>query len=269
MNYIEIYEDELRLRNYAENSIQCYLNIAKNFLSGFGREPEEISEEEIKTWLRGSSSQALLKQRIGAMKRFYQFVVKQPLKFKYIDYPRPEEHLSEILSLGEIKRLFDACDNLKHKAIIQVFYSTGIREDELINLRISDIDSNRGVIRIEQGKGKKDRYVPLSEKTLAVLRRYYLEYKPKNYLFNGQFSDRYSATSIRNFLNKYANIAGIRKNVFPHLLRHCTATHLIEAGTDMAVVQNLLGHKNQKTTLRYARISSRFISRIVTPDCFI
>lgn len=269
MSYLKKFEDELRLRNYAENSIQCYVNIAKNFISEFRKELAEITEEEIKTWLSGSSSQALLKQRIGSMKRFYQFVVKDKLKFRHIDYPRPEEHLPDVLSQNEMSRLISACLNLKHKAILLLFYSTGMREAELINLKITDIDSDRMVIRIEQGKGKKDRYVPLSEKTLHALRKYYLKERPRGFLFNGQFSDRYSATSIRNIVKNCAQKAGISKRVYPHLLRHCNATHLIETGTDVSIIQNMLGHKQQKTTMRYARISNLLISKVLTPDCFL
>ncbi len=267
--FLTDYENELRLRNYSERTISCYLSLTKLFIEHFRKDPSEIGEDEIKTYLRGSSSQALLKQRIGALKRFYQFVIKQPLKFKYIDYPRPEEHLPEILSQDEVSRLFKACTNLKHLAILYIFYSTGIRESELLDLKISDIDSKRMVICIKQGKGNKDRNVPLSEKTLDVLRKYYLKYKPKNHLFNGQFSEKYSKTSICNFLKKYAVKAGITKRVYPHLLRHCNATHLVEAGTDISVVQHLLGHKQQKTTMRYVKMSRKYISKVQTPDNFI
>ena len=267
--YLKDYENELRLRNYSENTISCYLSLTKLFLEQFKQDPSAISEKEIKDYLRASSSHALLKQRIGALKRFYQFVIKQPLKFKYIDYPRPEEHLPEILSQDEVARLFNACTNIKHLAILYIFYSTGIRESELLNLKITDIDSKRMIIRISQGKGNKDRNVPLSAKTLEILRKYYKAHKPNNYLFNGQFSDRYSKTSIQNFIKKYANKAGITKRVYPHLLRHCNATHLVESGTDIAVIQHLLGHKQQKTTMRYVKMSNKYISKVQTPDCFI
>lgn len=268
-NYLLNYENELRLRNYAENTINCYLSLTKLFLEHLKKEPILVSESEIKAYLRNSSSQSLLKQRIGALKRFYQFVLKEPLKFKYIDYPRPEEHLPEILSRNEVRKLFNACTNLKHKAILFIFYSTGMREAELLNLKITDIDSERMTIRIDQGKGNKDRNVPLSDKTLKILREYHREYKPQNYLFNGQFSGRYSAVSIRNFVKKYADESGITKRVYPHLIRHCTATHLYEEGTDLSVIQRILGHRQAKTTQRYTRMSTRIISRVKTPDNYL
>jgi len=260
------YEVELQLRNYCYHTVKCYVGLVRKFIMYFYKHPSFISEEEIKTYLRESSSQALLKQRIGSIKLFYDLVIKDPLKFKYIQYPRREQHLPDVLSQNEVRQLFAACKNLKHKAILFLFYSTGMREGEVINLKIKDIDSELMQIHIRQAKGKKDRIVPLSEPTLKALREYFREEKPRNYLFNGQFSDRYSATSIQQFVKKYAAIAKIKKRVYPHLLRHCSATHMVEAGTDMALIQNILGHKSQKTTMIYAHLSNSLISQIRTPD---
>lgn len=267
--FLQVFEDEMRLLNYADNTIQCYVGIVRLFLTYFKKHPLNIAETEIKQYLITSSSHALLKQRIGAIKLFYDIVLHDKLKFKYIDYPRPEEKLPDILSLDEVKRLFAVCNNLKHRAIMQVFYSTGMRRAELLDLKVNDIDSSRMVIHIRDAKGNKDRFVPLSQKTLDILRDYYKMYKPWNYLFYGQFSERYSATSIVNFLKKYARQARIKKNVHPHLLRHCNATHLLEAGTDMSLIQHNLGHKSQKTTQRYAHMSVNYISRQLTADQLI
>lgn len=264
--YLRKYETEMQLKNYCQNTITCYISMTKLFLQHFGIDPGSITEDQIKEYLKKSSSTALLKQRIGAIKLFYQKVVKQPLKFEYIEYPRREVKYPDILSKNEIKRLFAACTYLKHKAILQLFYSAGLRENEVVTLKITDIDSENGVIHIRQAKGKKDRNVPLSEKTLAILRQYYKEFRPKEYLFNGQFSKQYSVRSIQQFIKKYARIAEIKKSVHPHLIRHCFATHLVEAGTDIAIIQNMLGHKSQRTTMIYAHISKLFISRVVTPD---
>lgn len=260
------YEAELQLCNYCYNTVKCYVGLARKFIMHFYKHPTLISEEEIKTYLRESSSQALLKQRIGAIKRFYELVIKDPLKFKYIQYPRTEQHLPDILSFAEVQRLFSACTNKKHKAILFLFYSTGMREGEVINLKIKDIDSSLMQIHIRQGKGKKDRIVPLSEPTLKALREYFKEDNPRNYLFNGQFSDRYSATSIQQFVKKYAGIAKIKKRVYPHLLRHCSATHSFESGTALPIIQKILGHKNIKTTQIYTHLSNTLISKVRTPD---
>jgi site-specific recombinase XerD len=267
--FLQKYEMELRLRNYSQNTINSYMSEAKLFLRHFNHPPGEISETEIKKYLKASKSTSQLKQRIGALKRFYQLVVKQPLKFKYIDYPRREEHLPVVLSQDEVRRLFTVCKYPKHRAILFLFYSTGMREGELINLKITDIDSDRMVIHIRQGKGNKDRLVPLSEKTLDALRKYYKKDCPTNYLFNGQFRDQYSATSIYNMVKDYARKAGIKKRVYPHLIRHCAGTHLYEEGTDMSKIQEIFGHKQQKTTRRYARMSTRMISQVKTPDSYL
>ncbi len=260
------YEAELQLRNYCYNTVKCYVGLVRKFIMHFYKHPTHISEEEIKQYLIESSSQALLKQRIGAIKRFYELVIKDPLKFKYIQYPRTEQHLPDILSFAEVQRLFSACTNKKHKAILFLFYSTGMREGEVINLKIKDIDSGLMQIHIRQAKGKKDRIVPLSEPTLKALREYFIEEKPRNYLFNGQFSERYSPTSIQQFVKKYAEIAKIKKRVYPHLLRHCSATHSYESGTDLTIIQKILGHKNQKTTMIYTHLSNNLISKVRTPD---
>ena len=266
---IEFYQTELRLRNYCQKTINCYLSQLKHFLSCFNQDPGSITENQIKEYLKASPSQSVLKQRIGSLKHFYTFVLKQPLKFKYIQYPRKEMHLPEVLSQDEIRRLFAVCSNLKHKAILLLFYSTAMRIGEVLNLKIEDIDSQRMVINVRQGKGKRDRIIPLSPNTLNLLRIYFKEFRPKVYLFNGQFSDQYSSTSIQQFLHMYARRAGIKKRVYPHLLRHCSATHLYESGTEIAIIQKILGHKQQKTTMIYTHLSNRAISQIVTPDAHL
>jgi integrase/recombinase XerD len=269
MDTINIYQAELRMRNYCQKTIDCYTSQVNHFLGEFSKHPRDISEAEIKKYLQKAPSQSILKQRIGALKLLYTLVLRQSLKFKYIQYPRKELHLPEVLSKEEVKRLFDACKYSKHKAILYLFYSTGMRVGEVINLKIADIDSQRMVINVRQSKGKRDRIVPLSQKTLDCLRTYFKELRPKNYLFEGQFSQQYTSTSIQQFLKKYARIAGIKKRVYPHLLRHCNATHLYETGTEIAVIQKILGHKNQKTTMIYTHLSSRSISQINTPDSML
>lgn len=263
---LQQYENEMTGLNYCQRTITCYKGLVRLFIMHFYRHPSKISDLEIKEYLRTSSSQALFKQRLGAIKLFYKLVLHDELKFQYISYPRREQHLPDILSQNEIRRLFAACTNLKHRAILFLFYSTGMRESEVINLEIRDIDSDRMEIHLRQAKGKKDRIVPLSAPTLNALRQYFKSERPRRYLFNGQQREQYSVTSIQQFIKKYAAIAQIKKRVHPHLLRHCTATHLHESGTDLAVIQKLLGHKSLKTTMRYTHVSNRSIALIRTPD---
>jgi integrase/recombinase XerD len=264
-NFLKQYSDELRLKNYGQRTIEVYVCAVSIFLRKFDQRPKDINESQIKNYLLGLSSTALVKQNIGALKLFYNLVIHQPLKFRYIEYPRQEQHLPVILSKEEVRRLFSVINNLKHKAIVSILYSTGVRVGELINLKVKDIDSGRMVIKVCEGKGKKDRYVTLSPSVLVILREYYKQFQPNDFLFYGQNSPKYSEKSIQQFLTHYATRANIQKHVHPHLLRHCFATHLLESGTDISIIQDLLGHKNPKTTQIYRHISNQFIGNLGTP----
>lgn len=269
MEILDRYKIELENKRYAQCTIDSYGNEVKHFLKHLdeiGKTPVEMSEVEIKQWLNNSKSTAQLKQRIGAVKLLYKFVIKDPLKFKYIEYPRKEQKLPDVLSIEEIKALFSVIKNKKHLAIIQLLYSTGMRRSEIINLKISHIDSNRMLIKVVGAKGFKDRYVKLTLKTLETLRDYYLKFKPFNYLFNGQFSNQYSASSIASIVRSYAIEAGIKKHVHPHMLRHTNATHLLDKKTDLRIIQHHLGHKNSKTTERYTHVSNSMITEMISLD---
>jgi len=185
------------------------------------------------------------------------------------EYAKRSRRLPIVLSVEEMQRIIFAASNLKHKTILCLMYSTGVRVGEVINLRICDIDSSRMVINILDAKGGKDRQVTLDPTMLELLRIYFKQYKPKDFLFNGQFEAYYSTRSIAQFLQKYVTIAGINKRVYPHLIRHCNATHLLEAGTDMSIIQRLLGHQSIKTTQGYSHISNNLISKVRTPLQFI
>lgn len=270
--YVQMYSEDLRLHNYCDKTIQNYCSQVRLFLEGFddvATKPSEISETQIKKWLLKSSSTALTKQKISAVKLFYGLTGKQPLKFKHISYPRSEQYLPDILSKEEIKTLLSVIKNTKHLSIVYLLYSGGFRVSEIINLKIKDIDSSRMVIIVRQGKGKKDRHVTLAQKTLELLRKYireyFTDYDSEKYLFKGQFGPQYSAKSIQEFLNKYAKLAGIKKHVHPHLIRHCYASHLLENGMDIGVLQKLLGHSSPKTTQRYIHLSNCHISKLQNP----
>jgi integrase/recombinase XerD len=266
--YVQLYSEDLRLKNYSESTIQNYCSQVKCFLSYFEKtatKPSEISERQIKEWLLLSNSINGRKHRISAVKLFYQLTGKQPLKFKYIEYPRSEKKLPIVLSQGEIQSMFDACDNLKHKAILALLYSAGLRVSELLNLKWQHLDRQRGVINVIGAKGNKDRQVPLPQLLITVLEKYYTTFRPKEYVFNGQFGLQYSATSVLQVVKQLAVKAGINKRVWTHLLRHCSFTHLVEAGTDINLVQRLAGHNNVKTTSIYLHTSHNLISKINSP----
>ena len=182
-----------------------------------------------------------------------------------IERQRKENYLPEVLSEEEVVAILKAITNLKHKALIMTIYSGGLRISELINLKIRDIDSDRMQIRIQQSKGKKDRYTLLSKKTLITLRLYFKEYKPKEWLFEGEGGGQYTDSSIYSIFKRALTTAKITKKVSIHSLRHSFATHLLENGTDLRYIQNLLGHSSSKTTEIYTHITTKGFDQIKNP----
>ena len=266
--YVDLYSEDLRLKNYSDRTIANYCSQVKCFLEHFDKiatKPSEISEKQIKEWLLLSNTTNGRKHRISAVKLFYKLTGKQPLKFKYIEYPRSEKKLPIVLSQDEIQAMFNACENLKHKVILSLLYSTGLRVSELINLQWQHIDRRRMIINIIAGKGKKDRQVMLTPSIVPVLEKYYKEYKPYPYVLAGQFGPQYCRTSVLQVVKQLAGKAGIKKEVWTHLIRHCSFTHLLEAGTDLTLIQRLAGHNSPKTTQIYTHISHNLISKIQSP----
>lgn len=197
---------------------------------------------------------------ISAIKLFYKMTIKQPMKFKYIEYPRSEKKLPKVIDKQFLLDKLSTIENKKHKAILTLAYSTGMRVSEVCNLKISDIDSKRMIITIRQSKGRKDRIVALSQKVLELLREYFTEYKPKEYLFNGQFDLKYSTTSCNAIVKQY-----LGKEYHFHLLRHSNATALLEAGTDLRIIQKHLGHSSSKTTEIYTHVSTNILQSMALP----
>lgn len=266
--YTELYSEDLRLKNYSQNTIENYVSQVRCFLEYFNNtatKPSEISETKIKEWLLQANSINGRKHRISAVKLFYKLTGKQPLKFKHIEYPRSEKKLPIVLSQEEVQKMFDACENLKHKTILTLLYSCGLRVSELINLQWNYIDRSRMIINVVNGKGKKDRQVMLPEVVIPLLEKYWNKYKTKNYVLSGQFSDQYSSRSVSQVLKQLATKAGIKKRVWTHQMRHNCFTHMVENGTDINLIQKLAGHNNVKTTMMYVQISDNLISKIQSP----
>ncbi len=235
------------------------------YFNGKVTEPKKINEDQIKEFLGRFQRHNTQRGYHSAIKSFYHYVMRQPNKFRYIEYCRKDVRLPIVLSIDEMQALVKACKNLKHKAIICLMYSCGLRVSEVINLKPPHIDSSRMVIYILDAKGGKDRTVPLDKRLLELLRSYFKEYRPKEYLFEGQSEPQYTESSINHFLKKYAAEAGIKKRVHAHLIRHTHATHFVEEGGDMAILQKLLGHADIKTTHIYAHTSDSYISKVRTP----
>lgn len=256
---------DMEFKNYSESSIALYTNVVFRFLQDFSNDfasPDRIKSDLIQSWIKDkSTSTSDLKIKIGALKTFYKFTVRQPLKFRFIEYPRSEKKSPIILSHDEVKALFDACENVKHKLIMYIAYGTGARVSEILNLKMTDIDYENGVIHVMAGKGNKQRQLTLKPRLADSIRDYISVYNPNEYLFNGQFSSQYSSSSINKFLKDYAKKAGIKKHVHIHLLRHNYATHCLDAGENLYTIQKSLGHASPKTTANnYLHMSSKIIA---------
>ncbi len=258
----------LNIRNYSESTVDNYSNalIQFNKWHKSGIELDKSILFNYVEYLKAfDKSYSYIKNSIMALRLFSELVLGKKLNNDYLKGIKRKSTLPDVLSIQEVKDVIDSIENLKHKAIISLIYSCGLRISECINLKIADIDSKRMLIKIVQGKGKKDRLVQLSPKLLELLRSYYKQYNPKEHLFQGQFKDEYSAKSIQNVLRKALDKCGITKKITVHSLRHSFATHLIEQGTDIRIIQEILGHKDIRTTQIYTHISSANMSKIKNP----
>jgi len=204
-------------------------------------------------------------QAVNAIKFYYEKVLGGNRKFYFIDRPKKEKTLPNVLSEDEIKRILQSPVNLKHKAMLWLTYSAGLRVSELLELKPADIDSDRMQIHIRSAKGNKDRFTILSTKVLEMLQLYYKQYKPKDYLFEGVNGVKYSSRSIQQVLKDACKKAEIKKEVSMHTLRHSFATHLLENGTDLRYIQSLLGHSSPKTTEIYTHITTKGFEKIKSP----
>ena len=265
------YLEKLIQIRYSQNTIKTYVTYMRSFREEFSeRELDSITSQEINKYIlklirtRGISV-SQQNQRINAIKFYYEKVLGRKRMYYNVNRPKKEKRMPGILTADEVELLLKHCNNLKHKCILMTLYSGGLRRSELINLKISDIDSQRMLIRITNSKGNKDRNTLLSEKLLKFLRDYYRYHKPRYWLFEGRGGGQYSATSIANILRKALKKARIEKNATPHTLRHSFATHLLEQGINLRYIQELLGHSSIKTTEIYTHVSSKQLSKIKNP----
>jgi len=266
----EQFLQKLELKKYAYNTAKAYIICFERFINFYPNTPiDQISEEDINFYLQDlikqDKSDSYVNLSINAIKFYYELVLQMPNRFYSIERPRAKRALPQILDKSEVLKLIGSIDNIKHRCIISLLYSAGLRRGELINLKVEDIDSKRMVIHIKSAKGKKDRYTLLSQKVLSDLRLYYKIYNPEKFLFEGINRQPYSPSSVRKVLNKAVTAAGIRKKVSPHTLRHSFATHLLEDGVDLRYIQTLLGHSSSKTTEIYTHVAKNFLKDIKSP----
>jgi site-specific recombinase XerD len=262
---------KLKELRYSENTIKTYKGLFEEFVNYYNALPlEDIEEEKITNFLRylvieRKVSTSYQNQAINAVKFYYERVLGGQRKIYLVDRPREEKILPTVLNENEISELLKNTTNIKHRAILMLAYSAGLRLSELVNVKIKDIDSERMQIRIEQAKGKKDRYTILSPVLLVLLRTYFAEYKPKIWLFEGAGGGKYAKRSIQLIMRDSVIKAGIKKKISVHTLRHSFATHLLESGTDLRYIQSLLGHESSKTTEIYTHITTKGFDQIKSP----
>jgi site-specific recombinase XerD len=254
-------------QRYSSKSIDSYISALEQFFSFIGKiefgfeDIEDFSHEIIKRDY-SSSYQNIF---ITSIKNYIKVLNINGIEIKKLERPMKAKRLPEVLSIEETTRLISSYKNIKHKAIIATIYSAGLRISELLNLKIKDIDSTRNVIRVEGGKGNKDRYVTLAGNVLLLLREYYKQYRPRYYLFEGQKGNKYSSASVGKVIKMGLEACGIDKGITAHSLRHSYATHLHATGIDIRHLQELLGHKNMKTTAIYTHITNDSLRNIKSP----
>jgi integrase/recombinase XerD len=263
----------LRLRElrYSDRTIRVYKTYFEEFINYYNREDiDSIDERQIINFLRylvteRRVSTSIQNQAINAIKFYYERVKGGRRKFYFIERPRKEKTLPVVLSQEETVRLFQSVSNSKHKCILMLAYSAGLRRGEILRLRVTDIDRDRMRIRVIQSKGMKDRYVKLSHKFLPYLDVYLSDYQPKDYLFEGAMGNEYSEGSIQSIIRSAVKAAGINKRATMHTLRHTYATHSLEGGADLRYIQSMLGHASSKTTEIYTHITQKGFDQIKSP----
>ena len=263
--------EDLELRNLRENTIKTYVLSVRQFAKFFGKSPELLGPEQIRSYLlhlvrEKKASRSTYRIALAALRSLYRTTLKKSWVVDGIEQARTEKKLPVVLSMDEVERFFEALVSLKHRATLMTAYSAGLRVSEVVSLRVTDIDSERMVIRVDQGKGRKDRYVPLSNHLLVVLREYWKAARPDDFLFPGRGkSGHLSARAVQNACKRAAREAGLKKTTSPHTLRHSFATHLLEHDTNLRTIQLLLGHRNLNTTATYTHVSRKHLETTTSP----
>ena len=266
---------DLELRGLSCRTQEIYLGQVRDFSRHFNRSPLHLGEREIKEYLlylirEKRASYSWVNQCYCALKFLYETTLHRKWIMERVPCTKRERDLPVVLDREEVEALFSVTRNVKHRAILMLIYSSGLRVSEAAHLKISDIDSKRMVLRIRRSKGKKDRYSILSTVALEALREYWQEYRPKEWLFPSRFPGKpLTERSIQRVFKKARTLAGITKPASINTLRHTFATHLLEAGTDLHHIQLLLGHKSPKTTTIYLHVSRNELCRIVSPLDFL
>lgn len=269
---IEKFKEYLRSKRYSESTIKTYSEALRSFLAYHrSKSINEIGNDDVVIYnndyiLKNGLSESYQNQIVSSIKLFFAVITHTQIDLEKIHRPKRAKVLPNVLSKQEVKAILEAHSNIKHRMMLSLIYSCGLRCGELLALQPHHIDSKRNIVLLKNAKGKKDRIAPLSLKILNMLRNYYLAYKPKTYLFEGQEQGKaYDARSLQVVLKQALVKANIHKPVTLHWLRHSYATHLLESGTDLRYIQELLGHNSSKTTEIYTHVSTKSIQQIKSP----
>ena len=263
--------EDLRVRNYSPDTIKVYVRAVAVFAQHFGKPPDQLGPEQIHEYQvylveTKKASWGVLNQAVCALRFFYGKTLGRKEMIEQIPHARVGRRLPVVLSVSEVRRFLRAVPNLKHRTVLMTMYGTGLRVVEALRLRLEDVDSERMVLRIRQGKGRKDRYVPLTPTLLWALRRYWKEYRPQEWLFPGAREDHHLEKSVIQKAARWARQrAQITKPTRTHTMRHCFATHLLEAGMDLRSIQFAMGHASIRSTSRYLHVATRLDERPVRP----
>lgn len=259
---LKIYQQKLKWYNYGERTIEIYSHYCNKFLESVDKYYQHLNSEDFSAYLSNYKYSSISQQNqiINAVKFLYEKVLNRKYGKVCFERPRKEKHLPQIIDKDLILTELSRMKNKKHKAIIMLAFSVGLRVSEVINLKIEDVDSKRMIINIRQAKGRKDRVVPLSQNVLNTLREYFREHKPKQYLFNGQFDVKYSSTSCNQIVKQH-----LGENYHFHLLRHSSFTSMLESGVDLRIIQKIAGHQSSKTTEIYTHVSNQLLSKVALP----
>jgi site-specific recombinase XerD len=270
--YKEQMQRDMVLRNLSEKTQVMYHASARDLEKYFHKPPDQLQENDVKAFLLSivqdrKLSQSTLKINYSGLRFLYETTLNKGWVIDRIPYPKTAKSIPIVLSKGEVQKLLAATANLKQKVILMVIYSAGLRAREVARLRITDIDSSRMLVRVDQGKGKKDRYTLLSQVALETLREYWKEYRPKDWLFpaDTKSAEHIPVSTVQTAFTRAKKQAGIRKPAKCHTLRHSFATHLLEDGVDLHTIQVLLGHSSIRTTTVYLHVSKKNLSKVVSP----
>ncbi len=258
---------EMRIRNYSEKTAESYIRYNQEFLRFCGKDPREVKAEDIKNYLdflAQERSASTVSVAYNALLFYYKTIWRRSF-FVNLPHPRKEKHLPVVLSKEEVQRMIDALKNPKHHCIVSMLYATGVRVSELTHIKMMDIDLDRMILRVYQGKGKKDRQTLIPKLLAETLKNQQRLKQPSDFLFTNGRGSRLTEATIQKVVAQAARLAGVGKIVSPHTLRHSFATHLLENGTDIRYIQELLGHAKLQTTQIYTHVATSNLKNIVSP----